>query len=404
MKKRILSDCSTRYVKNAFSSLLMIALGSPFALAADVLPVPDAPKIDAAAYILMDAKSGQILAAHDADNKHDPASLTKMMTSYVVGEAIKQHRIAKTDIVPISHLAWVLGNPTLKGSSLMFLKPGDKVTVRDLNHGIIIQSGNDASIAMAEYIAGSQESFVNMMNDYAKKLGLTNTHFETVHGLDAPSQYTTARDMATLGRALIDDLPQEYRIYKQKYFTYNNIKQTNRNGLLWDQSLHVDGIKTGHTNAAGYNLVASAVDGNTRLISTVLGGRTFKGREEESKKLLTWGFRFFTTVTPVTANTAIANEPIWYGNKNKIALGANQTVNLTVIKGQEKQVNIRYKLNSSPLKAPLKIGQTVGTIQLILNNKILRQTPLVALETVPEAGFFSRIWDSIKLTISQWFN
>lgn len=403
MKKRILSDRPTQYVKNSLWSLLTLVLGSHTAFANDVLPVPDAPRLDAAAYILMDAKSGQILAAHNADTKRDPASLTKMMTSYVVGEAIKQHRISRTDSVPISRLAWVLGNPSLKGSSLMFLKPGDNVTVKDLNRGIIIQSGNDASIAMAEYIAGSQDAFVNMMNDYAKKLGLTNTHFQTVHGLDAPSQYTTARDMAYLGKALINDLPQEYIIYKQKYFTYNNIKQTNRNGLLWDQSLHVDGIKTGHTDAAGYNLVASAVNGNTRLISAVLGGRTFKGREEESKKLLTWGFRFFTTVTPVTAKATIVNAPIWYGDKTAVALGANQTVNLTVVKGQENQVKIRYQFNETPLKAPLALGQTVGNIQFVLGDKVLANAPLVALTEIHQGGFFSYIYDFIKLTLSQWF-
>lgn len=385
-------------------ALFTLTIGSHTVFASDMMPLPSAPKLDAEAYILIDAKSGKVLAEHHADIKHDPASLTKMMTSYVVGEALKQKRIAVDDEVPISRLAWVLGNPVLKGSSVMFLKPGDKVTVGELNRGIIIQSGNDASIAIAEFIAGSQDSFVNMMNNYAVKLGLKNTYFQTVHGLDAPGQYTTAHDMAMLGKALIDDLPNEYGLYKQKYFTYNNIKQSNRNGLLWDHSLTVDGIKTGHTDSAGYNLVASAVDGNTRLISAVLGGRTFKGREEESKKLLTWGFRFFETVTPVKANTPVLNERVWYGDKSEIALGSEDKIDITLPKGQASEMKVRYKLNQTPLKAPITLGQTVGNIQFVLNDKVLEEKPLITLEQVDEAGFFSRLWDYIKLTFSRWFS
>lgn len=403
MKKRTKSGIKSQCMKNMTWALFTLAIGSHTVFASDMMPLPSAPKLDAEAYILIDAKSGKVLAEHHADTKRDPASLTKMMTSYVVGEALKQKRIAINDEVPISRLAWVLGNPVLKGSSVMFLKPGDKVTVGELNRGIIIQSGNDASIAIAEFIAGSQDSFVNMMNNYAVKLGLKNTHFQTVHGLDAPGQYTTAHDMAVLGKALIDDLPDEYGLYKQKYFTYNNIKQSNRNGLLWDHSLNVDGIKTGHTDSAGYNLVASAVDGNTRLISAVLGGRTFKGREEESKKLLTWGFRFFETVTPVKANTPVLNERVWYGDKSEIALGSRDEIDITLPKGQASEVKVRYKLNQTPLKAPITLGQTVGNIQFVLNDKVLEEKPLIALEKVDEAGFFSRLWDYIKLTFSRWF-
>ncbi|RKS85727.1 penicillin-binding protein 6 [Orbus hercynius] len=385
-------------------SLAILALSISTANAEINFPIPDAPKLDAQAYILIDANSGEILADENAETRRDPASLTKMMTSYVVGEAIKSNRISENDIVTISKDAWATGNPVLKGSSLMFLKPGDQVSVADLNKGIIIQSGNDACIAMAEHVAGSQDSFVNLMNNYAQQLGLTDTHFETVHGLDAPGQYTTAKDMAFLGRALIKNLPQEYAVYKEKEFKFNNIKQTNRNGLLWDTSLNVDGIKTGHTNAAGYNLVGSAVEGNTRLISVVLGGRTFKGREEESKKLLTWGFRFFETAVPVKANKPVVSETIWYGDSNSLPLGSLDDVYVTVPRGQAADLNVTYQLNDAYLSAPLEKGAVVGNIEFTLNDKVIAQKPLVTLEAVKETGFFGRIWDYIKLKFHLWFS
>ncbi|WP_392552519.1 serine hydrolase [Orbus wheelerorum] len=384
-------------------SMVLLALSISTANADINFPIPDAPKIEAEAYILIDANSGEILAEYNADTRRDPASLTKMMTSYVIGEAIKSNRINENDIVTVSKDAWATGNPILKGSSLMFLKPGDKVSVANLNRGIIIQSGNDACIAMAEYVAGSQDSFVNLMNNYAEQLGLTNSHFETVHGLDAAGQYTTARDMAFLGRALIKNLPLEYSIYKQKEFTFNNIKQNNRNGLLWDTSLNVDGIKTGHTNAAGYNLVGSAVEGNTRLISAVLGGRTFKGREEESKKLLTWGFRFFETATPLKANTALVTEKIWYGDNNTVQLGALDDINITVPRGQAANLKITKQLNDAYLTAPIAKGVEVGKMQFILDDKVIAEKPLVTLQKVEETGFFGSIWDYIKLKFHQWF-
>jgi len=384
-------------------SLVLLALSIGTANADINFPIPDAPKIDAEAYILIDANSGEILADYNADTRRDPASLTKMMTSYVIGEAIKSNRINENDIVTVGKDAWAAGNPVLKGSSLMFLKPGDKVSVANLNRGIIIQSGNDACIAMAEHVAGSQDSFVNLMNNYAAQLGLTNSHFETVHGLDAAGQYTTARDMAFLGKAIIQNLPTEYAIYKQKEFTFNNIKQTNRNGLLWDTSLNVDGIKTGHTNAAGYNLVGSAVEGNTRLISAVLGGRTLKGREEESKKLLTWGFRFFETATPLKANTALITPKIWYGDNNTIPLGTLDDVNITVPRGQAANLKITQHFNDAYLTAPIDKGVEVGKMQFILDDKVIAEKPLVTLQKVEKTGFFGSVWDYIKLKFYQWF-
>ncbi|MCX8642749.1 serine-type D-Ala-D-Ala carboxypeptidase [Gilliamella sp. wkB292] len=384
-------------------ALLALAICSS-ASAEMAFPIPAIPQLDAESYILIDAKSGEILAQYNAEQQRDPASLTKMMTSYVVGQALQSGRIKNDDMVVVSKDAWATGNPILKGSSLMFLEVGKTVSVSDLNKGIIIQSGNDACIAMAEHIAGSQGAFVNLMNEYAKKIGLEHTHFETVHGLDAPGQYTTAKDMAFLGKALIHDLPSEYAIYKEKEFTYTLSKpQLNRNGLLWDTTLNVDGIKTGHTNAAGYNLVASAVDGNTRLISAVLGGRTFKGREEESKKLLVWGFRFFETANPVKAGTPLTTESIWYGDQNKIQLGAIEGAYVTVPKGRSADVQVQYIIDDY-IYAPITKGTSVGKMQFLLDGKIINEQPLVALQDVEETGFFGSVWDWICLKFNQIFN
>jgi len=280
---------SSRLLKRlTVGSLIAFSL-SHAAIADDVnlkTMIPGVPDIDAEAYVLIDYNSGKVLAEKNADARRDPASLTKMMTSYVIGQAVKAGKIHQDDLVTVGPDAWATGNPVFKGSSLMFLKPGDRVPVSQLTRGIVLQSGNDACVAMADYVAGSQDAFVNLMNNYVKAIGLQNTHFQTVHGLDAEGQYSSARDMALIGQALIRDVPEEYAVYKEKEFTFNNIRQMNRNGLLWDTNLNVDGIKTGHTNAAGYNLVASATEGQMRLISAVMGGHTYKGRETESKKLV----------------------------------------------------------------------------------------------------------------------
>lgn len=365
--------------------------------------IPAVPQIDAESYILMDYNSGKVLAEMNADTRRDPASLTKMMTSYVIGQSVKAGKISLDDNVTISKEAWATGNPVFKGSSLMFLQAGTQVKVADLNRGIIIQSGNDACVAMAEHVAGSQDAFVNIMNNYVQALGLKNTHFETVHGLDAPGQYSSARDMALLGQALIRDVPDEYSVYKEKEFYFNNIKQQNRNGLLWDTGLNVDGIKTGHTSAAGYNLVASATEGNTRLISVVMGGRTLKGREAESKKLLTWGFRFFETVTPLQAGKEFASEPVWFGDVDRVQLGIDKNAALTIPRGRLNDLKASYTLTDPEINAPLTKGQVVGTINFQLDGKTIEQRPLVVLNDVQEGGFFSRMVDHVKLMFHHWF-
>ena len=316
-----------------------------------------------------------------------------MMTSYVIGQAMKAGKFKETDLVTIGNDAWATGNPVFKGSSLMFLKPGMQVPVSQLIRGINLQSGHDACVAMADFAAGSQDAFV----------GLKNSHFQTVHGLDAEGQYSSARDMALIGQALIRDVPNEYSIYKEKEFTFNGIRQTNRNGLLWDNSLNVDGIKTGHTDKAGYNLVASATEGQMRLISAVMGGRTFKGRETESKKLLTWGFRFFETVNPLKAGKEFASEPVWFGDNDRASLGVDKDLYLTIPRGRMKDLKASYVLNTTELHAPLQKNQVVGTINFQLDGKTIDQRPLVVLEEIPEGNFFGKIIDYIKLMFHHWF-
>ena len=365
--------------------------------------IPGVPQIDAESYILIDYNSGKVLAEQNADARRDPASLTKMMTSYVIGQAMKAGKFKETDLVTIGNDAWATGNPVFKGSSLMFLKPGMQVPVSQLIRGINLQSGNDACVAMADFAAGSQDAFVGLMNSYVSALDLKNSHFQTVHGLDAEGQYSSARDMALIGQALIRDVPNEYSIYKEKEFTFNGIRQTNRNGLLWDNSLNVDGIKTGHTDKAGYNLVASATEGQMRLISAVMGGRTFKGRETESKKLLTWGFRFFETVNPLKAGKEFASEPVWFGDNDRASLGVDKDLYLTIPRGRMKDLKASYVLNSTELHAPLQKNQVVGTINFQLDGKTIDQRPLVVLQEIPEGNFFGKIIDYIKLMFHHWF-
>ena len=365
--------------------------------------IPGVPQIDAESYILIDYNSGKVLAEQNADARRDPASLTKMMTSYVIGQAMKAGKFKETDLVTIGNDAWATGNPVFKGSSLMFLKPGMQVPVSQLIRGINLQSGNDACVAMADFAAGSQDAFVGLMNSYVSALGLKNSHFQTVHGLDAEGQYSSARDMALIGQALIRDVPQEYALAKEKEFTFNGIRQTNRNGLLWDNSLNVDGIKTGHTDKAGYNLVASATEGQMRLISAVMGGRTFKGRETESKKLLTWGFRFFETVNPLKAGKEFASEPVWFGDNDRASLGVDKDLYLTIPRGRMKDLKASYVLNTTELHAPLQKNQVVGTINFQLDGKTIDQRPLVVLEEIPEGNFFGKIIDYIKLMFHHWF-
>lgn len=397
MSKKILS-LKTRRAGIGLSLLVAV---STSAYAAQT---PVAPQVDAKAFVLMDYNSGKILASGNPDERLDPASLTKIMTSYVIGQAVNAGKITPQDMVTVGEDAWATGNPVLKGSSLMFLKPKDRVSVLDLNKGIVIQSGNDASIALADYVAGSQDSFVSLMNQYVQKIGLKNTHFKTVHGLDSEGQYSTARDMALLTQAMIRDVPDEYALHKEKEFTFNKIRQPNRNRLLWNQNLKVDGVKTGHTSGAGHNLVASATEGDMRLISVVLGAPSDRVRFSESEKLLTWGFRFFETVTPIKADATLKKQRVWFGDTSEVDLGVADDVSITIPKGQLQNLKVDIQLTNDSLEAPLAKNQTVGTINFILNDEVVEQHPLVAKNAVEEAGFFGRIWDYIMKTISGWWS
>lgn len=396
----MITTCFARGLIWTLASSLLLPV-SPLVFAS-IVPAP--PAIKARSWILMDYHSGRVLAESNADVRLDPASLTKMMTSYVTGLAIKSGRISHHDTVTVGQNAWATGNPVLKGSSLMFLKPGDMVSVSDLNKGMVIQSGNDASIALAEHIAGSQSAFVALMNNYVGTLGLKNTHFKTVHGLDAAGQYSTARDMALLSQALIRDVPDEYALHKEQEFTFNHIRQYNRNRLLWSANLNVDGIKTGHTSGAGNNLVASATEGNMRLISVVMATGADPVRFRESKRLLTWGFRFFETVTVAKSQQVVTAQRVWFGTRKEVNLGVNTDVILTLPKEQLKNLNVSFSLNQAQLEAPLQRSQQVGVITFMLDNDLIAQHPLVVLNEVPSSHVLSRCIDFIVMKVTGWFS
>lgn len=371
-----------------------IAAVSCFTVQAQIIPAP--PQINAKGYFLVDFTTGKVIAEGEADTKLAPASLTKMMTSYVIGLEVENGNISLDDEVTISEKAWAKNFPD---SSKMFIEVGKQVTVEDLNRGIIIQSGNDACVAMAEHIAGSEAAFADLMNAHAQKLGMTNTRFINSHGLDTNEHYTTPRDMATLGVALIRDVPAEYALYAEKSFTYNGIKQYNRNSLLWDENLNVDGIKTGHTSDAGYSLVTSAKKGNMRLVSVVMGTKSERSRATESRKLLNYGFRFFETVTPYKAGDSFVEQRIWMGHKETVSLGILEDTPITIPRGQMKNLKANFELDQT-LEAPIQKGVKVGTLFLQLDGEDIAQYPLVTLEEINEGSFFSKIYDYIRLQIS----
>jgi len=361
---------------------------------ADDLPfAPQPPVVQAGSWVLMDYTTGQILTAGHEHQQRNPASLTKLMTGYVVDRAIDSHRISADDVVTVGKDAWAQGNPVFAGSSLMFLKPGDRLTVRDLSRGLIVDSGNDACVALADHVAGGQPQFVAMMNDYVQKLNLRDTHFETVHGLDAPGQHSSAYDLAVLSRAIIHGEPDFYHMYSEKSLTWNGITQQNRNGLLWDKSLNVDGLKTGHTSGAGFNLIASSVDGQRRLIAVIMGADSPKGREEQARKLLHWGQQNFDTVEILRNGKKVGSERVWYGDKEQIAVGTDEDRWLVLPKAELQNIKAKYVLDSKELEAPLAAHQRVGEIQLYDRDKVIAKMPLVTLESIGKGGLFSRLSD-----------
>ncbi|OON39734.1 serine-type D-Ala-D-Ala carboxypeptidase [Izhakiella australiensis] len=389
MKTRLLVGCSFLLVGFAHARADDNAFSFPLT----------PPSVDAASRVLMDATTGQVLTQGNENERRNPASLTKLMTGYVVDRAIESHRISSDDIVTVGKDAWAAGNQVFKGSSLMFLKPGDKLSVRDLSRGVIIDSGNDACVALADYVAGNQQNFVALMNHYVKTLGLTNTHFETVHGLDAPGQYSTALDLAKLSRDIIHGKPEFYQLYSGKQLTWNGITQQNRNGLLWDKTLHVDGLKTGHTETAGFNLIASSVNGSQRLIAVIMGGKSSRGREEQARKLLVWGQNNFTTIQLFHGGKTINHERVWYGDPQQVNVGVDKDVYLSVPKDDVKQITARYVIDHKNLEAPIKADEQIGTVQVFDKDKKLASYPLVALQQVKQGGLFRRISDYLSLKL-----
>jgi D-alanyl-D-alanine carboxypeptidase (penicillin-binding protein 5/6) len=369
-----------------FASLLLLINQS---LHAAPSIVPAAPAINAKAWLLIDYHSGQVLAEHNSQQRVEPASLTKMMTAYIVLYEIRNGSIKADDMVRVSEKAW-----RMKGSR-MFIEVNSQVSVEELLKGLIIQSGNDATVALAEHVAGSEEAFVELMNQHARTMGMTGTHFTNSTGWPDPDHYTTPHDLAILSRALIRDFPEHYSWYRIKEYTYNNIRQFNRNRLLWlDEK--VDGIKTGHTESAGYCLVASAHEGDMRLISIVLGTDSENARAANSRKLLNYGFRFYETFLLHHAKEPLQNVRIWKGEQESLPLGLQHDLYITIPRGQRNKVKANMTLETG-LVAPAKKGQQYGMVNITLNDEQLSQQPLVALEDVPEGGLWRQLVDSVML-------
>ncbi len=375
-----------------------LATFSHFAFAAPTV-VPNAPELSSRGYVLMDYHTGKVLVERDVDKRLNPASLTKLMTAYVAGQEVNAGNISLDDQVVISRNAWAKNFPD---SSKMFIEVNTSVSLSDLYRGLVVQSGNDASVAIAEHVAGSEAGFVSLMNSWASQLGLTNSSFTNPHGLDSDGLYSTPHDIAKLGQAIIRDLPDIYPMYSETSFTYNGITQYNRNGLLRDRSMNVDGMKTGYTSGAGYSLATSATNGDMRLIAVVMGAKSQSVRESESKQLLSYGFRFYDTLMPTAAGTDIANARVWMGQKDELKVGVNRDVYLTLPKGDVNKLKAEVEY-SGDLLAPIAQDQVVGKVLYKVDGKVVKETELVALEPVEEGGIFKRIMDWFKRLVASWF-
>ena len=359
-------------------------------------PMPPPPSIEAKSWVLMDYASGQVLAESNMDARVAPASITKVMTSYVVSAEIAHGKVHYEDPVTISERAWRSGGAGTDGST-SFLQLGSKVSLRDLLTGMIVQSGNDAAIALAEHVAGSEETFANLMNQYAARLGMTGTHYVDASGLPNADHYTTAHDVARLSRALIHDFPEDYRIYSMKEFEWNGIKQHNRNTLLWRDEA-VDGIKTGHTSEAGYCLATSARHGDQRLIAVVMGAPSEKQRADDNQELLDYGFRFFETKKLYAANQPLATPELWKGAVATLPLGVGEDVLITYPRGRYGDLKASLDMPAR-LVAPIAKGQAVGKLKVQLDGRTVLERPLLALDAGAEGGFFKRLSDGAWM----WF-
>ncbi len=369
--------------------LLLALLLAPLLASAAAPPVPPPPRVEARAWLLVDFDSGRQLAGENVDARVEPASLTKLMTAYIVFSEIEAGTIRLDEPVTISRKAWKTGG------SKMFVRVDTQVPVEDLLKGMIIQSGNDASVALAEHAAGSEDAFASLMNQYAERLGMTGTHFVNSTGLPDPDHYTTARDLATLARALIRDFPDHYAWYSTKKFTYNGIEQFNRNKLLW-RDPHVDGLKTGHTKSAGYCLVASAKRDGMRLISVVLGTASENARARESQKLLSYGFRFFETHKLYDAGQALTEARIWKGAEERLPLGLAEPLYITIPRRQYDRLKAEMEI-ATPIIAPARKDQRFGKVLVSLDGEVQAERPLIALKSIPEGGLASRLLDEVKM-------
>ena len=375
------------FLRPLLVNLAAVVIG--LSVAAQPPVIPRSPDIAAKGYILIDADTRKVIVEENSDEPLPPASLTKIMTSYVAAVEVESGRVSLSDAVPVSVEAWKTPG------SRMFVREGTQVPLIDLLKGIIIQSGNDASVAVAEYIAGGEQAFADMMNQHAASLGLTGSRFENATGLPREDHYSTARDMVLLTRELIRRYPDHYRIYAERSFKFNDIEQPNRNRLLW-RDRTVDGVKTGHTNAAGYCLVASAKRDGMRLISAVMGADSDESRMRESQKLLAYGFRYFETQKLYDTDAPLKTTEVWYGETEQISMGVPQPIYVTIPRGRYDDLKATLKIPRT-LEAPIAIGDELGELRVSLDDQLVVKSPLVAREAVVEAGFFSRMFEGIYL-------
>jgi D-alanyl-D-alanine carboxypeptidase (penicillin-binding protein 5/6) len=372
----------------AYTLLVLLLLQSPLHAAA---PLPEPPTIAARSFVLMDFNSGQMLADSNADQRIEPASITKLMTAYIVFTELAKGQLKLTDEIPVSEKAW------RTDGSRMFINVGSKVKLEDLIRGMIIQSGNDATLALAEAVAGSEETFADLMNQYASKLGMSNSHFTNSYGWPDPNHYSTARDIGILGRAIIRDFPQYYTYYSEKEFVYNNIRQYNRNKLLGNEP-GVDGIKTGYTETAGYCLVSSAERNGMRLISVVIGTESDKARTAAARSLLNYGYRFFETHKLYDAGKPVDRIRVWKGGEPEVQIGVQHTLYVTTPRGHRDNLSIQAQVQNMVM-APVALGQKLGQVRVSLGGQLLKEEPLVTMQGVARGSWWRRMLDDVRLRL-----
>lgn len=366
-----------------------LIVSSASAISANIIPSP--PDIAAKSWILMDAKTGYIITEKNSQEEMEPASLTKIMTSYVLSHELAEGRVSNDDIIEVSKEAWAQ-NKKYKDSSLMWIEPGKPVTLEELHKGVVIASGNDASTAVAEAVAGSTSSFADLMNQHAQMIGMVNSNFVNPHGLPAKNHFMSAYDIALLSKAAMS-YEDTYKLYKEREFTYNGIRQVNRNGLLRKDS-SVDGLKTGYTRKAGYCLATSAEKNDTRLISVVMGAKSTASREKETKRLLSYGFRYFQSVKIAGSSESLKSVKVWKGDKSSVDVGVMEDLVLTIPKSRNIKPRVEIEIDET-LSAPIDEGDEVGTIKVYFGDDLLSETPALAIEGIERAGLFSVLIDSI---------